>query len=114
MRRRLSVKACTIASLLAAAICPLAASPVMAGAYSRRVPRAILCEGCAKQIAITLLGDGSCRISFSPPASPDAASPAPTPAELNIEVEVAPAPRPKAVATRIFPRQALCGWLRAA
>jgi hypothetical protein len=100
MRRLLPAKAWTIATLLAAAACALAASPAMAGAYSCRVPRAILCEGCAKQIAIALLGDGSCRISFAPPAGADAPSAAPLPGELNIEVEVAPAPKPKAAAIR--------------
>src|ERR1700683_1115485 len=99
MRQLLPAKAWTIATLLAAAAGALAASPAMAGAYSCRVPRAILCEGCAKQIAITLLGDGSCRISFAPPAGADAPSVAPLPGELNFDVEVAPAPGPKAGAS---------------
>jgi hypothetical protein len=34
--------------------------------YSCHVPRALLCEGCASHIAISLQADGSCRISFIP------------------------------------------------
>jgi hypothetical protein len=42
------------------------AAPADAGEYSCRVPRALLCKGCASQIAIVLQPGGGCRISFSP------------------------------------------------
>jgi hypothetical protein len=42
------------------------AAPAQPGEYSCRVPRALLCKGCASQIAIVLQPGGGCRISFSP------------------------------------------------
>jgi hypothetical protein len=37
-----------------------------AGPYICDVPRALICEGCAEQISISLLPNGRCRISFTP------------------------------------------------
>ncbi len=67
--------------------------------YSCRVPRALLCPGCASQIVVSLQPGGGCRISFSPEA------PAPTSAsseQLEFRVE-----GPPVVVTRMAPRGAL-------
>jgi hypothetical protein len=50
------------------------AAPAQPSEYSCRVPRALLCMGCASQIAIALQPGGGCRISFSPMGSPAADS----------------------------------------
>jgi len=91
-------------------------------AFSCRVPRAILCEGCASQIAITLRRDGGCRISFAPPSTAAAPStPAASPqVDLDFQVEVAPVRGPAGRAKRIYggsPKggnAARSSWLRAA
>ena len=65
--------------LVASFLLALAAGAPAASAgalYSCSVPRALLCEGCASQVTITLLPGGSCRVSFTPSAAPPAASPA--------------------------------------
>jgi hypothetical protein len=46
------------------------AAPAQPSEYACRVPRALLCKGCASQIVIALQPGGGCRISFSPAASP--------------------------------------------
>ena len=122
MRWRSSASSWIVATLIGAAAQPLAMAAARADAYSCRVPRAILCEGCAKAIAITLLRDGSCRISFTSPASAaDSGVPAPQPTEINFQVDVAPAPRLAGGASRIARRTHAAerfarrvSWLRAA
>ncbi len=85
----------------------LAAPSAKAGAYSCRVPRALLCEGCASQIAITLQSGGVCRISFTPAAAPSAQASSPASDAFEFRVETIPtaAPRPRWV--RRAPRVAL-------
>lgn len=58
----------TIAALAAAAGAALPASIARAGDYACAIPRALLCDGCASQIAITLAPRGGCRVSFTPVA----------------------------------------------
>jgi hypothetical protein len=82
------------ASALAAC---LAAPAAKAGGYSCQVPRALLCEGCASQIAIALQPGGACRISFTPASASSAPTPSPSSAAFEFRVETAPiaAPRPR-------------------
>ena len=68
------------------------AEPVRAGSYSCAVPRALLCEGCADQIAIFLRTDGRCRVTFTP--GQPATSPASGGAPLVFTVELGPAAAP--------------------
>jgi hypothetical protein len=109
----------TLAALVATSASLSGATGARA-AFSCRVPRAILCEGCASQIAITLRRDGTCRITFAPPST--AAAP-PTPAaspqvDLDFQVEVAPLPARRA--NRIYAKSpkggngARLSWLKAA
>ena len=58
-----------VLAALIAALASLPGATAARAAFSCRVPRAILCEGCASQIAITLRRDGSCRIAFAPPST---------------------------------------------
>ncbi len=44
-----------------------------AAQYACQVPLAVLCQGCASDVTITLQPRGGCRVSFSP--APGAASP---------------------------------------
>jgi hypothetical protein len=76
----------------------LAASPARSSEYSCRVPRALLCEGCASQIAITLQPGGNCRISFTPdsPAAHPAAE-ATEPLEFRVEAAPIVVARPRAI-----------------
>jgi hypothetical protein len=103
--------------LCAFAILAGAAAPARAATYTCRVPRALLCEGCAQQIAISLLPGGGCRVSFTPPAAaPSSAAPstsAPAPAgQLELQIQPAPsyaAPRAPVYRTRrvaLAPRKA--------
>jgi hypothetical protein len=111
----------TLAALVAASASVPCATGVRA-AFSCRVPRAILCEGCASQIAITLRRDGSCRISFAPPTTAAAPStPATSPqVDLDFQVEAAPVSGPAARAKRIYLGSSRAGnaarvsWMRAA
>jgi hypothetical protein len=86
------------AAAAGAAVVLAAASPAWPSEYSCRVPRALLCEGCASQIAITLQPGGNCRISFTPD-SPAAHAPAEATEPLEFRVEAAPivVARPKAI-----------------
>jgi hypothetical protein len=71
----------------------LTAPPAQPAEYCCRVPRALLCEGCASQIAIALQANGSCRVSFTPEAPPPgpAASPGKSgPDQLELKVETPP------------------------
>jgi hypothetical protein len=51
-----------------------AAVPAAAGSYVCNLPRALLCENCARDLTITLTHGGACRVSFTAGASaaPDA------------------------------------------
>jgi hypothetical protein len=76
--------------------CPLAVclalvswAPAGARAYTCNVPRAMLCEGCAHDIVITLTAAGGCRVSFTPA---DGASPSGRVLPLRFEV-IAPLAR---------------------
>lgn len=53
--------------------------------YNCAVPRALLCDSCAKEIAISLKADGSCRITFTPGGA--AAQTNGDPISLNFNVE---------------------------
>ena len=55
----------TVAAL-AAAVSTVPISVARAGGYVCTIPRALLCDGCASQIAITLVRGGTCRVSFTP------------------------------------------------
>ena len=66
------------------------AAPADAAQYTCRVPRALLCEGCAQQIAISLQADGGCRISFTPGAGAAASGGAAASSQLEFQVQSAP------------------------
>jgi hypothetical protein len=76
--------------LSAFAILVGAATPAAAGDYTCRLPRALLCDGCAQQIAISLQPGGGCRISFTPP--PAAASPSAPASTGQLELQIQSAP----------------------
>lgn len=86
-----------------------AAGHAKAGAYSCDVPRALLCQGCAQALSISLAPDGSCRITFTPSgeASPSAQA-LPfrfevfTPAPRPLRARVAWRPRPPASSGKCF------------
>jgi hypothetical protein len=110
----------TVAALVAASASLSGATGARAG-FSCLVPRALLCEGCASQIAITLRRDGSCRISFAPPstaAAPSTLAVSPQ-VDLDFEVEVAPPLGPAGRTNRIYAKSSKAGsvarlsWLRA-
>jgi hypothetical protein len=65
----------------------------IAGPYTCAVPRALLCEGCASQLAIRLLPGGGCRISFTAPSpgAPTSPSGAAPEAPFTFVIESAPA-----------------------
>jgi hypothetical protein len=66
-----------------------------AGQYVCQIPLALLCEGCARNVEISLQPGGSCRVSFTP--SP-AGSATPT-GKVDIQIQTpAPPPRPTRVA----------------
>jgi hypothetical protein len=67
--------------------------------YSCRVPRALLCPGCASQIVVSLQSGGGCRISFTP-ETPSASNASAEQLEFRVEA-------PPVVVTRIAPRGAL-------
>ena len=72
----------------------LADAAPIAAPYTCAVPRALLCEGCASQLAIRLLPGGGCRISFTTPTPGVQASPAgatPEPAPFTFVIEPGPA-----------------------
>ena len=58
----------TVAALAAALVSIVPNSLAWAGGYVCNIPRALLCDGCASQIAITLVRGGTCRVSFAPVA----------------------------------------------
>jgi len=103
-----------LAVLVAAASLP-GVTVAHAAAFSCRVPRALLCEGCASQIAISLRRDGTCRVAFAPPLTAGASTPAISPqVDLSFQVEI-----PPPLARAIPPRSkagsgARVSWLRPA
>lgn len=86
-----------VASFLLALVAGAPAASAGA-AYSCSVPRALLCDGCASQIAITLLPGGACRVSFTPPAAPPAA---PLTGQIAFSFEV----QAPAVTTNVYRRR---------
>jgi len=76
----------------------ISAPAARAGGYTCVIPRALLCEGCASQVAITLVRGGTCRVSFTPGATEGAPSGA-TAFSFYVQtpaVAAAAAPRPAA------------------
>jgi len=59
---------------LAFALALVGAVPAAAGSYVCDLPRALLCENCARDLTITLANNGACRVSFTAgaPAAPEA------------------------------------------
>jgi hypothetical protein len=108
-------KTCRRAITTSAFAALLSVAPAKANEYSCRLPRALLCDGCANQIAITLQPGGGCRISFTLSAGQTAA-PAKTPSDrLELRVEAEPV-----VITRFAPRRSTAwhtpavAWVRPA
>ncbi len=83
----------------------LSAAPAVANEYSCRVPRALLCDGCANQLSITLQPSGGCRISFTPPGSVAPTAAKPPSDQVELRVEAAPV-----VITRYAPRRSVAPW----
>jgi hypothetical protein len=86
--------------LLPLALCALSATS--ANGYSCRIPKSLLCDGCANDLSITLLPTGICRISFAlpdrePPTSPQSGI-------VNLEVNVVPRAGPRQVVPRTWTR----------
>jgi len=92
-----------VAALLAALGVTAATSPARSGSYVCNVPRALLCEGCASQVTITLVRGGGCRVAFTPGAP----SSAPTQTPFNFVVQT------PAVATQLAPAVKRIGAARA-
>jgi hypothetical protein len=85
-----SRKTCRREIAISVFVAVLTAAPAKANEYSCRLPRALLCDGCANQIAITLQSGGGCRISFTP-AEAQATAPDKTPPDqLELRVEAPP------------------------
>jgi hypothetical protein len=82
-------------ALLPLVICTLSATG--ANAYSCRIPKSLLCDGCANDLSITLLPNGSCRISFALPDHEH--TKLPQSGTVNLEVSVAP----RAAQRRVVP-----------
>jgi hypothetical protein len=87
------LKLCGFGLVSAAA---LLAAPAQAAQYACPVPRTLLCEGCASHIAIALLANGTCRISFSPQTAEAAPVNASEPIQFTVDgpTVVAPQRRP--------------------
>jgi hypothetical protein len=85
-----------VAALLAALGVTAAASPALSGSYVCNVPRALLCEGCASQMTITLVRGGGCRVAFTPGA-PGGAPAAQTPFNFVVQTPAVATQRPYAV-----------------
>ncbi len=98
----------TVAALGAALGSTVPASLARAGDYVCNIPRALLCDGCASQVAITLVRGGTCRVSFTPVAPGTAPTSATsfsfyvqTPA---VAAEPRPAAKPRQPAAAAAPR----------
>jgi hypothetical protein len=64
-----------------------------------KIPRALLCDGCAESLTITLRANGSCVISFTPPTARAAAVPS-----EHLTVRVFARPPASLYARRTFAR----------
>lgn len=102
---RPSRETCLRTFLLGAFVAVLTHATASANEYSCRVPRALLCEGCADQIAIALQTDGRCRISFTPPAAEASVAVKPPSDSVELKVEATPV-----VVTRFVPRRVPTAW----
>ena len=91
-------KTCRGAIAISAFAALIWTAPAKANEYSCRLPRALLCDGCANQIAITLQRGGGCRISFAPAEQTSASAKAPS-EQLELRVEAEPV-----AITRFVPR----------
>jgi hypothetical protein len=86
----------TVAAFVAAAGSAVPTSVARAGGYVCTIPRALLCDGCGSQIAITLIRGGTCRVSFTPIA-PGTAPTSGTPFSFYVQTPAVGAePRPAA------------------
>jgi hypothetical protein len=68
--------------------------------YACVIPRALLCENCAKDISILVGPSGACRVTFTP----GEASSAPAAGNLPIRVSVAPPVYVRPAVVRRAPR----------
>ncbi len=99
----------TVAALGAALGSTVPASLARAGDYVCNIPRALLCDGCASQVEVTLVRGGTCRISFTPVA-PGIAPTSATAFSFHVQTPAvggAPrvAARPRQPAATAAPRQ---------
>ena len=69
-----------------------------AGDYVCNIPHALLCDGCASQVSITLVQGGTCRISFTPAAAGAPAGATSFSFHVLTPAVVAARPRPAAAA----------------
>lgn len=90
---------------VSAIVALVSAASAMTNEYSCRVPRALLCEGCASQITIALQPGGSCRISFTAPGAEMPAAAKPPSDQVELRVEAAPV-----VITRFAQRRGAWPW----
>ena len=67
----------------------LAGPQASASEFACRLPRELLCEGCAQNVTISLQRGGSCRVSFTPATG---APPAATEAKGQLELRIVSAP----------------------
>lgn len=98
-----------ISRLLAAgaAVALIVAPTAKASEYLCRVPRALLCDGCARQIAITLQSGGGCRISFTPADVSPSQLPVRATETFEFRVEMSPMAVPRLQRRWRTPRVAL-------
>jgi hypothetical protein len=103
MRRRMTL-ARKAAAVLVAPLLAASAVDATGAVYRCNVPRALLCEGCASEVAITLLPSGACRVSFTPPPVAGAAAPAGQRFSFSVETYSAPAVRRRIWRANATPR----------
>jgi hypothetical protein len=89
----------TVAALAAASGAILPISAARAGGYVCNIPRALLCDGCASHVAITLVRGGTCRVGFTPVAPGSAPT---STASFSFTVQT-PAAEPRPAAKRRAP-----------
>jgi hypothetical protein len=65
----------------------LAATAAKSAEYSCFVPRALLCEGCARELEVAIQPGGACRVSF---VTPSGVAPAGPVGNLELRVRLAP------------------------
>jgi hypothetical protein len=85
--------------LLPVALIVVAPLPARAD-YACVIPRALLCENCAKDISIVVGPSGACRVTFTP----GEANPTPAAGNLPIRVSVAPPVYVRPAVVRRAPR----------